>query len=60
MLDTARHAFADGLHVAAFVAAVVLAAVAILTATMLRHLPTLGLASASDGEVSPAKLPTER
>jgi DHA2 family multidrug resistance protein-like MFS transporter len=59
LLDTARHAFAGGFHVAAFVGAAILTAVAVLTATMLRHLPTLG-AVTPEGEAGPATVPAER
>jgi MFS transporter, DHA2 family, multidrug resistance protein len=42
VLDAAHQAFVDGLHTAATISAVILAGVAVLLATTLRHIPKIG------------------
>jgi MFS transporter, DHA2 family, multidrug resistance protein len=48
VLDTARQAFANGLHLVAAISAGLLAVVAVLTSVMLRHVPPVGSASESE------------
>jgi DHA2 family multidrug resistance protein-like MFS transporter len=49
LLSAARQAFTSGLHVVAAVSAVLLAAVAMLVVTRLRHVRPLGAAAEAEG-----------
>jgi len=50
LLEAARGAFTSGLHAVAVTAAVVLAAVAVLIVTTLRHLPPIGQTQTTQSE----------
>ncbi len=55
LLSSAREAFTSGLHVVAIVSAILLAAVAVLAARLLRHVPPTGAAPAGPAEEAPAE-----
>ncbi len=57
LLEVARDAFVQGMHLASAIAAVVAIAVAILAATLLRHLPPSGVAQHDQLDRAPVATP---